>query len=259
MQILPIQNIRTSNENFKANRRLVFDKSGQELYKTTTYYFREDIDWHGIVQYLCGKFKNTEHVNFINHACSNGMEPLSFIMSFLINFPDKIDKFTPILAKDIDYDNIEAAKRGQCGVSSEDFLRICNHTKYRRNEFLEIKPSAGRENLFVMSPKKILTDRVIFQQGDIFEDVKNMPEENTFLSCRNFWCYLDKNKQEELAYLLGRHLKGNSTILIGYLDTEDAQNYNGNYANADKLLERNGFKRCQTGSKFLNIMYSKTD
>ena len=246
MRISPISH---KQPKFNANSRWVYDKNGMELYKTTTYYFRDDLNWEDIIKYICKKFSDVPKVNFINHACSSGMEPLSFIMSLIIHAPEYVKKFTPILAKDIDKENIEMAKKGMCGVSSDDFLRVERMTKGCYKNFLDLRQSDDLKNLFIMSPKKILTDKVIFQQGDIFDDIEKMPKENTFLSCRNFWMYLPPKKQEELACRLGNHFSSGSTVLLGYLDTLDAT--------ADKLLQKYGFKRCPEGTKFINIMYSK--
>ena len=249
MRILNIQPNSNYNVNYKANKRWVTDAQGKQLYKTTTYYFREDIHWPSIVNSISNIFKEAKHVNFINHACSNGMEPLSFLMAFLVYNPDFVNKITPIIAKDIDYDNIAAAKNGQCGVSLDDFMRVCKLTKNRRNEFLYMKQAENPENLFVLSPKKILTDKVTFEQGDIFNDIENMPRENTFLSCRNFWIYLPEHKREELAYKMGKQFDKTSTILIGYLDEYEA--------NVGTLLKKNGFHKSPYGNDLINIMYSK--
>lgn len=247
MRILPIS--KNNYTNFRANNRWVCDKNGYELYKTTTYYFRDDLDWESLVKYLCKKFEKASKVNFINHACSNGMEPLSFLMALQMYAPECVKKFVPILAKDIDAQNIEYAKKGYCGASSDDFLRIHRLTNGDYKNFLDLKRIKGSNELFVLSPKKILTDNVVFEQGDIFDDIEKFPKENTLLCCRNFWFYLPSQKQEEIASRLGKHFKTGSSVLLGYLDTVNAI--------AGNLLEKYGFERCPIGNKFINIMYSK--
>ena len=250
MRILPInQNQYKYKPSFNANNRWICDKNGIELYKTTTYYFRDDIDWEPLIKYICKKYENVPKVHFINHICSNGMEPLSFLMSILIHAPEHIKKFTPILAKDINEENINMAKKGICGASSEDFLRVDRMTKGCYKYFLNLKQSDDSKDLFIMSPKKVLTEKVIFEQGDIFEDIEKMPRENTFLSCRNFWFYLPLHKQEEIASRLGKHFASGSSVLLGYMDTVNAT--------ADKFLKKYGFERCPVGNKYINIMYSK--
>ena len=250
MRILPISQNQQYKNNFRANNRWVCDKYGHELYKTTTYFFRDDLDWENLIKYLCYKYRNVPKVNFINHACSNGMEPLSFLVSLIVYAPDDVKKFTPIIAKDINYENIFMAKRGECGASSEDFLRIHKITNRRHNEFFNLERDNKTDGLFTMYPKKILTDNIIFEQGDIFKDIDTIPCDNTFLCCRNFWAYLTLDKQEELAYKLGKRFNPSSTILIGYYDVSDSK--------ADLLLRKNGFKRCPTGTPYVNLLYQKT-
>lgn len=248
MRILPV----TQNKyqyNFKSNANWVCDNYGKQLYKTTTYYFRDDLDWENLIKFICNRYKDVPKVNFINHACSNGMEPLSFLMALYVYAPDFVQKFTPIIAKDINENNIFMAKNGICGASSDDFLRAHKLTKGKIKDFLTLTQAKNSKDLFVLSPQKILQDKIIFEQGDILKDISNIPEENTFLCCRNFWMYLTLEQREKLAYLMGRHLGEKSTVLLGYLDTLEAK--------AGILLEKNGFKRCKTGSEYVNIMYSK--
>ena len=149
MQIMPISQTQYQPK-FKSNARWVCDKYGNELYKTTTYFFRDDIDWKSLITFLCNKYKDTSKVNFINHACSNGMEPLSFLMALLTYAPNQIKKFTPILAKDIDAENILAAKRGLCGASSEDYIRTHNMTNGRLKEFLSLHQAKNSKDLFIV-------------------------------------------------------------------------------------------------------------
>ena len=249
MQISPITFNRPYNISHKANSRWIYDKSGKELYKTTTYFFRDDLDWESLIKYLCDKYKNVPKVNFINHACSNGLEPLSFLMGLMIFSPENVKKFTPILAKDLNPENILMAKKGECGASSDDFTRIHKITNGRYRDFLNLKRDNNTDGLFTLSPKEVLSDKIIFEQGDIFKDIDNIPKDNTFLSCRNLWMYLPYEKQDKLAQKLSQQLGKNSTLLIAYLDSISGS--------ADRLLTKYGFKRCPIGNQYVNIMYSK--
>lgn len=250
MQVLPITFNKPHNVNFKANSRWVYDKSGKELYKTTTYLFRDDLDWENLIKYICDKYKNVPKVNFINHVCSNGMEPLSFLISMMLFSPENVKKFTPIIAKDINPENIIMAKKGECGVSSDDFIRIHKITNGRYRDFFNLKHDKNTDGLFTLSPKEAIKNNIIFEQGDIFKDVNNMPKDNTFLCCRNFWAYLPFEQRRKLAESLSEILNPSSTILIGFHDISEAR--------ADLHLELCGFKRCPTGTPYVNIMYSKT-
>lgn len=249
MQLSPIGINQPYNITCKANNRWIYNSYGKELYKTTTYFFREDLDWKNLINYLCEKYKNVPKVNFINHACSNGMEPFSFLASFIMYAPEYVKKFTPIIAKDINPENILMAKKGECGASSDDFMRIHRLTYGRYKDFFNLKRDCCSDGLFTMYPKEVLTDKVIFEEGDIFKDIDSLPKDNTFLSCRNFWAYLPDEKREELAYKLSQQLNPSSTVLIGYHDLSEG--------NADILLKSNGFKRCPTGTQYVNLLYQK--
>ena len=249
MQVLSIRQSNPYNINYRANSRWVCDKYKNKLYRTTTYFFREDLDWENLIKYLCQKYKNVPKVNFINHACSNGMEPFSFLVSLMIHAPENVKKFTPILAKDINHENILMAKNGECGASSNDFMRIHKATNGRYKDFFSLKRDNNTNELFTICPKENLTDKIIFEEGDIFKDIDTMPKDNTFLCCRNFWAYLPTEKREELALKLSERLNPSSTILIGYHDLSEG--------NADLLLKQNGFRRCPTGTPYVNLLYQK--
>ena len=247
MQISPISFQRPTNINHKANNRWVYDKYGNELYKTTTYFFRDDLDWKNLIKFICEKYKNVPKVNFINHACSCGMEPLSFAAAFIMYARDNIKKFTPIIAKDINSENIKMAKNGLCELPFDDFTRVFEAMNGRFHDFFCIKSSG---NKFITKPQAILADKVIFEKGDIFKDIDTMPKDNTFLSCRNFWAYLPFEKRRELAERLSERLNPSSTVLVGYHDISEGR--------ADLHLGLSGFKRCPAGTPYVNIMYSKT-
>ena len=246
MKISPIALNQPRKISHKANNRWVYDKYGNELYKTTTYLFRDDLDWQNLIKFICEKYKNVPKVNFINHACSCGMEPLSFVAALIMYAKEYVQKFTPIIAKDINRENIMMAKNGICELPFSDFPRVFDAMKGRIHDFFCIK-STG--NGFIAKPNSILADNVVFEEGDIFKDIENLPKENTFLSCRNFWAYLPFEKRRELAERLSERLNPSSTILVGFHDISEGR--------ADLHLELSGFKRCPAGTPYVNIMYSK--
>lgn len=248
MRIMPVTQT-SYKPRFKSNANWVCDKYGNKIYKTTTYFFRDDLEWVSLIKFLCTKYKDVPKVNFVNHACSNGMEPLSFLISFLIYAPEQAEKFTPIIAKDINKDNIIAAQNGFCGASSDDFIRTFRFTKGKLRNFLNINRANNAEDVFYLSPQENLKNKIIYEQGDLFKDIPNLTEDNTILSCRNVWMYFSPEECEHIAHLMGKHLGKNSTIILGFLDSFKAH--------ADKLLEKNGFKRCPTGITNTNILFSK--
>ncbi len=217
---------------FHGNRRSVFDKKGALMYKTTTYFFREDLNWDRFVSLIRDKYREAEKVNIINQACSNGQESYSLVVKLIQKLGEKAEKYFPIKAGDIDYDNIESAKRGHLGIKLPDIYKINNCTNNRLTDFFSFDKAKNPENDLVLIPKNNIKDKVEFACSDIFQDVERLPEENTVLLCRNFWQYLSPDLRETLASKLSQKLNKTSLISIGEHDSA---------CNADKLLEKYGF------------------
>ena len=213
MKIYQISN----NINFCANKRFVYNDD-KLLYKTTTYFFREDTDWDNLNAYLCKKFKDTEKVNVITHACSNGMEPYSFIMHMMVFHPENARKFFPVLAKDIDKKNINIAETGLYELEDTDLYLLDYYTKGRYREYLYLCRPQNKLYSVACVPNETLKQFVQFKEGDIFEDIKTMPSKNTVLFCKNFWPYLEPQKQELLAKNLSEQFDSTCTIITGDYD-----------------------------------------
>ena len=221
--------------NFKANERFVADKNGHLAYKTTTYWFRTDTDWDRLNNFLCDKYKNVNKVNVISHACSNGMEPYSFAMHMKSFHPSYADKFLPIMAKDIDKNNILMAKRGFYETEKKDLFELEYLSKVRYKDFLNCEYSGGilYPNSVILRPNEKLRKCVNFEQGNIFDDIEKMPRKNTVLFCKNFWPYLKVEQREELAKKLAEHFDKTCVIITG--DYDDIR------SNVCELFKKNGF------------------
>ncbi|MBP3820837.1 hypothetical protein J6G99_04235 [bacterium] len=219
---------------FYANNRKINNNKGELLYKTTTYFFRDDLDWDILTDYLCHKYKNTDKVNIICHACSNGSEPYSLAMRLMAFHENDSGKFLPILAKDLDFENIRCAKKGLCEADNNDLYRIDFYTKSKYRDYLIPQKNFLSNKSIIMSPKQILKEKVNFEQGDIFKDIENIPKENTVLFCKNFWPYLSETKRELLAKKLGSKLGKSSLVIIGDFDSLRSD--------VRSLLSKNGFR-----------------
>ncbi len=244
MRISLIQN--SPSVGFKSNNRRITDKSGGLLYKTTTYFFRDDLDWHGLINLLNNKYRNTPKVNIINHACSNGPEVYSLIIQLGLSLGKTAEKFFPILAKDINPDNIINAQKGsQIGINNNDLYKISYYTNNNLNRFFSYSPAQSSEYHLALKPRPILKDKVIFQQGDILQDVSEIQFQNTVLLCRNFWQYLKDSNCKFLAQKLGEKMDKTSLLVLGEHDILSS--------NADKYLAENGFRRL-----FNRYVYEKS-
>lgn len=234
MYINPISNYPPPKQlSFNSNRRSIYDTQGRLLYKTTTCFFREDLNWDSFVRLLQQKYQNIPKINIINHACSNGAEPFSLIIKLIQKLSKEAAKFFPILAKDLDFDNIENAKNGRIGINFNDIYQINSHTKNKITEFFQYGKSNNPVHDISLIPNDNIRDKVIFSQANILKDLSEKQANNTVLLCRNFWPYLNLETRKLLASLLSQNIGENSLLVIGSFDRERS---------TLQLLEKNGFK-----------------
>lgn len=238
MRILPIYiNSNHSNRNVptsKGNYREICDSKDKLLYRTTTYFFRADLDWEAFFSLLKRKYKDVQKVNFINHCCSNGEEAYSCIVGLISYFGEDANKFFPIIAKDFDEENIlKAKKHSPMDVTWDEISRCRDNTQTDIQMYFEIEKKESHDFVSKLFPKENLKKNVVFSQGDILKDIEEMADKNTVLMCRNFWPYLDKEKQEVLAQKLEKKFDESSLVVIGNFDNEDAD--------VNKLLMEHNF------------------
>ena len=228
-------------QTFRGNRRIILDESGNLLYKTTTYFFRDDLNWHELVDVLQYKYRNAKKVNIINHVCSNGQEPYSLAAKLIQVLKSEAEKFFPIFAKDINKENIESAKGGRLGIKDNDLYRINYYMRDQLSDYFDKGQSSNPESDLVLIPKENIKNKVVFDQSDILEDTKTKFPPNTFLLCRNFWPYLKESAQEELADNLARSLDETSLLAVGEFDLSGDVTY---------LLKSRGFVPTETDNVF---------
>ena len=189
-------------------------------YYTSTAIFRGDLDWDGLMNLMKQKYKDTDKVNVICHACSDGEEAYSMALKLHKTFGKDSKKFLPIVAQDIDYDNIRLAKRGNYVVSDTEINRLEQHSGLDVYRYFDIYDNEFSYEKYA-KPKDFLKEMVDFKQGNILDDIENIPKENTVLMCRNFWPYLPGKSQTELAQKLGKQLAPSSLLVLGEFDMRD--------------------------------------
>ena len=229
MRVFPISQ---NNIYFHANYRKVKNPNDDSFYMmTTTYFFRADTDWDYLGDYLCEKYKDTDKVNVICHACSHGAEPYSFLMHMAAFHPLEFNKFTPVVAKDIDAENIEMAKKSE--YEYEDIAESDGNLDYFTKGLYKyfMQPLDNGD----MKMTKKFRDAVKFEQGNIFDDISSMPRKNTVLFCKNMWPYLSVEERHRLAKELSEHFDESCVLIIGSYDTSQLE--------MQELLEQYGFKQ----------------
>ena len=231
MKISPItDNTRT----FRANRRIITNREGKLLYRTTTYFLREDLNWERFANFLKNKYQSASKVNVINHACSSGHEPYSLALKLMIKFGVEAKKFFPINARDIDFDNIECARRGELGINDKEMYSINYCTRDNIYEFFDFAKAKNPQDDITLIPKPKLKEKVVFTQADILKDTTQKLPDNTVFMCRNIWPYLSDNNRTKLADSLAQNLGKNSLVVIGDFDIRNC--------NTDVILYIRGFR-----------------
>ena len=262
---MKINTITTSKLNytpaFKSNNRTVRDKNGQFLYRNTTSFFREDLIWDKFVELIKEKYKNTDKVNIMCYACSDGSEPMSLAMLLRENFGEEAEKFFPIIAKDIDSTVIYTAKGDYVNMDYADFETINKYTGGNFEKYFK-RPlgGIGIEYDYLIRMNPLFKKMINYSIADITKDVSNIPPENTIIFCRNFWPYIESAQERtQLVNNLAQQLKTNCTIVIGNFDdtveTHRLLRANGfrNHKMTNVFETMDGWKHYYTGAHNLNI------
>ena len=271
MNIFPTTQIYTNynnhNTNFRANGRKIVSMDSFELsYRTYTKFFRSDLDWKKLVQFIEKKYAKISNINIINHACSNGSEPISLLLSLLVHTNITPEKFGKIMAYDYDKDNICLAKANYMDASSEDIYTTGKKLNCQTTDFFDIvipveetlvdnnfpfeAACKGRTGSLkyvkFLRAKPEIHNMVEFNTGNIMEDIDNMPDKNTVLMCRNFWPYLSVEQRQQLAYKISKKFDNSSLVVIGVFDKE---------VYVDKLLESYGFIETKVKNVFVKANF----
>lgn len=218
------------NKNFSFKSYSKSGKTENYEYFSTTEFFRLDMNWNSFANFINEKYADIQNVNIICHACSNGEEAYSLALKLISLFGVKAEKFFPIIAKDIDENNIHFAKKGEFNFRYDELLRMENHCGLDLYKFIDVIKSRFGNYLQI---KNFLKEKVIFKKANILNDFDNIPAANTVLLCRNFWPYMPAQNQIELAEKLSNKLDNSSIVQIGNFDIA---------AGVDKLLQNKGFK-----------------
>lgn len=235
------KNIYTPQLRFGSSEREVFDTDGNVVNRNYTTFFRTDLQWENFVRFIDNKYKNSHDINLTCYGCSDGSEPYTLALSLINYTPATGYKIYPIIAKDYDPYIIKQAKSEQCHVANDDILAINDHTDGEFNSYFQVYSSTNEDFDYSISPKKPLYDKIIFEQANILDDLKNLPDENNVIMCRNFWKYLGEDKFDELAEKLYQKTKNKGLVVIGSYDRKFKVN---------EVLERHNFRETDIKNVF---------
>lgn len=236
-----IQNPHTLyNPVFKSNYKTIKDEDGYVVNRNSTNFFRGDLNWNDLKDYLAKKYAHTDKVNVICYGCSDVSEPVSLAMILDGKLKDDSDKFFPIISKDKDENILNDAKTFKIDVFPEDISQIESIMGNKKEKYLE--ETWTKTDKLQYSVNKVLKDKIKYGQADILEDIHNIPSKDSVVFCRNFWPYLDNQERELLARRLSNRLKDNCMLVIGDYDRKFG---------TESILESVGFKETSVENVFV--------
>ena len=242
MYIQPIQTnkYKTNNITFNKWRREVLVEHSKKIqHRNDTWFFRDSEFWAKLNHYLVQKYKDTPKVNVYCYGCSDGSEPLTFLMQMLSIHKDDAYKFLPIIAKD--YDPVAINK-------------ACTNNQYSliKNEIEDIDyyTDGNFKTLFEQTDngyytiKSEIKNNIKFSVKNLLNDYKNIEPKNSVILARNFWPYIDlKSDRQKLLNNLAKHIDKTSMLVIGDYDIF------GTGGEFEYQLSKAGFMR--TKSKYI--------
>ena len=176
MKINPV----TNSLNFQSTNRKYTDYKG-DPFGCFTMFFRDDLNWEKLSEFELEHFKKKDEVNVVMFASSDGSEAYSKIISLLENPIEQkkpqAKKFFPIHAFDVDDEIVKTAKSGYIRATNYDLGEIISRTNeytdyfQKSEEKLNVANDTTQANL-VLKAKAALTDRVKFNKGDMFKEIK---------------------------------------------------------------------------------------
>lgn len=239
---------KTNNKNpsnFASNSRVYCNKlTNYKRMETTSWMFREDIDWTFLTCYIEEHFKDKEKVQVLNPACSDGSEAFSLIIMLKEQMQENANKFFPIKAYDIDDEILRSANSGfintnfmdrtnlrRYAENSYDYIRFTN----RKLDILWDRDREWQEGTITMKATNKLVKNVTFNKADMRDVLKTHKDNNnTILMCRNVFGHLGRNFTEKFIQLASEKLKKDSLFIIGKYDKK--------IIGLNEILKNNGFR-----------------
>lgn len=237
---MQINGIYSYNKNYTPQRKLSFTSSSREYHDpkligtsrtwgniaTTTWLFRQDLDWKNFVEFADNNFKNKKHINTHCLACSDGSEAYSFIITAMEKLPkDTYRKYIPVTAIDRDLEIINFARSGRINLSQTDFGRLNIFTKFKNKYFQDEQPALQIKNdhflercaSYKVNPE--LRNKVVFRRDNLLKYLSGIHDNgNSIVFCRNVTPYLSRDNVFTLANIAGSVLKKGSLIVFGEFD-----------------------------------------
>lgn len=210
--------------------------------RSFTRFFRPDLNWNALGDYINRRFQDVDKVNTYVWGCSSGQEAYSLSM-LLQKTADQADKFLPILALDIDKNIIEKniqRLNKKIIIPPRDVAGIHSVIKYNTENYKNYLVCHS-DNSVGLSEKVL--DSVDFAFGNIVTDFEGITDDKnpSIVMCRNMWPYIDSTKYDKVVKTMYNKLAPGSIVVIGNYDLTGEYDYKGSKDFSKKLVQ-NGFK-----------------
>ena len=244
--------VKIFNPSFGLYLHTIRDKDGNAVNRCDTAIFRNDLDFDDVVNFIDKKYADVNHPKILNYACSDGEEIYSLLSIMDSMLGEKVQKFYPITAKDINSEALKLAQKGVFYFTYDEYQAADHYLKDNLDKYFTVCPKYSEESLRTRPEQKKyfgvnykisekIKDRVKFEKGNIMEDVQKIDFKNTVLLARNFWAYLSEEEIDTLAKTLSNRMDNSSTLIIGDYDVEYG---------VDKLLKSYGFVETEVDNVF---------
>ena len=202
------------------------DKFTNMEINTTTWLFRQDMDWVQLVKKMQENFRNCSKINIYSAGASDGSEAYTMAIALLEYAPELAKKSFPIFASDQDDEMIKTFNTGRINLRIEDFIRMEMFTNknffidgQEKIEIQDLQNSPLNKNARSFRPIPEIANSIFYKKEDIIETLNNIEDNgNTLLLCRNVSSYLSKDTVEKLCESAEKTLKKGSLFAVGFSD-----------------------------------------
>ena len=191
----------------------------------STEFFRGDVPWKKISKIFSEQFPKGK-VNIYDFACSDGSEAYSLVIALIEQLGEKkAQRFFPIVATDMDKDIITQANSGKIKAKEEDLNAMHRIFKnFDIKKYFHVTQINSKE--YILTPKEILTQNVIFKKASIFEALDDVEkDENNIILARNCWKYIPRYEMGKTTWELANKSSASTLLMIGKYDIQKDGNY----------------------------------
>lgn len=227
---------------FKSFFRTVKNNHGGMLYKNNTCFFRTDLEWKPLGEFLANKYQNSGKINITSFGCSIGEEAYSLAILLQELHPQLAENAFPIIGIDNDKEILERTKENLFTLKIEELAFLEKYIEKDFDKYLVLDSMESfwnerfQEKQFLIQLTEDLRSKVVFKEGNILTQVNKLKDKNQILFCRNIWPYLKFRERVQLATELSEKLNKTSTLIIGNYDWA---------CNTPDLLENFGFRQIE--------------